>query len=445
MLQEFYKTTVVTKFIKYLLANEAVPLNRIIMDNDVMYKGCLYSYKSDILLCAQTGRFVGEKGNLGVVDYLRVREDLEVSDTQTMNIYVKNPVTNEVSWNERPLTVTDNVVDVDLYVEAKYYVVSSFEPFIKQINKTEVFNSNCNYYDPATHKALGKYLRYLNCYYGLNLSHLYNCYCGECKTNLQYSKSTENVIELESKTKKMLLIPIHFDTEYTIAIDCDVPLYYRAVFYNNGVVKDYTGQDYLHDYINESLNKRNSSQFIQPWVYKVSLGNALIKNPQMVQNLHAYDRYLYMMIEVPASVDSSVVVLEGDYAMDADSTTIDVDGVFDMPSKELGRALTSSISLLEKNDGITRPFADKLVQFLLRNTIDPRETIDENIVSVQKSCGYLPEHLGQWDNKLRYILYNSYKNSNTEDIDFSDVTGYIDSNMEKALRKGYLNLDSTSI
>ena len=433
MIQEFYKTTIVSKYIKYLLSRVAIPINRLIFDNDNMYAGCLYAHKDNILLCTKSGRFVGDRGTLGVVDYLRVRNELEVSNTAKMKVCIPTDQGNYTE-HEQDLTVTDNVVEAQLHYPAEFKVVNTFTPGVFKPGVTERFVSNCNYYDPQTHKALGRYLRYICNYYGLNLMHLYNCFCGEVLNTMQFSKDTNDVVTTQTDKTKILLIPIRYDETYTIAIDCDLPYMMKAILYNDGIIQDNRSQSPLHSLLMEDITVVNNSKFSNPITYSISL-----EGKENIETLHAYEKYLYLAIQIPADNESSVVVLEGDYTSNGNSSVVDYAGLNKCTLRDIGRILVSKLSLLSTNDGKNRPFADKLVQFLLGNTIDNREYIDDNVSNIEKRIGYIPEYSGQWDSTLQYILFSKYMSlSNREDVSMYDITGHVDSDVEKAVRKGYI-------
>lgn len=422
-----------------MLSQVAIPINRLIFDNDDMYEGCLYAYKDNVLLCTKSGRFIGERGSINVVDYLKVREELEASDTARMTVQI--PADKGYTEHDRPLTVTDNVVSAQLYTPAEFKVVNSFTPGVFSPGVTEVYTSNCNYYDAGTHKALGRYLRYISNYYGLNLMHLYNCFCGEVLTNLQFNTSTNDVVQLESKKSKMLLVPIRYGATYTIAFDCPLPFMMKAILYNDGVIQDANSQDYLHSYLNEAITVVNNSSFNAPFTYSISLSGK-----ENVEILHAYEKYLYLAIQIPAGNTSSLVVLEGDYLANGNTSVVDYTGLDKCTMQEIGRMLLSKISLLSVNENSHRPFSDKLVQFLLGNTIDNREYIDDNVANVEKKIGYVPEYQGQWDTTLQYILFTQYMRiSDRDDVNMYDITGHVDSDVERAVRKGYIVNDKQSI
>ena len=127
MKQEFFKTTLISKFIKQLLAKTPLPVYKLIYDNDEMVAGCLYTYKDKVLRCTKSGRFTGVRGTVNKLDYLTVQEPLFVNEGN-MNVYTFNENKNEFQFEEVPFAVTDDVVSIQLYTPAEFEVVSRFVP-----------------------------------------------------------------------------------------------------------------------------------------------------------------------------------------------------------------------------------------------------------------------------------------------------------------------------
>lgn len=445
MIQEFFKTTVISKFIKQLLAKSPVPIYKLIFDNDEMVKGCIYAYKDKILRCIESGRFTGIRGTLDVNNYLCVQEPLRVDDT-TMTTTVYDYVTDEYKYNEVPFAVTDDWVGVRMYTPAKFEIINQIEPDTYVPGVTETFRSNSTHYDEETHYRLGEYLRYLNNQYDLDLMPLYNCFTYKMATNLHLDGSYKNGFITTSDSRyKVYLIPIKFNKTYTIALDSDFPVKMKAVFYNKGVMTDSETQEYLPSYLNENVITYNNTQFSKPFTYTLSSAQTVWdidgKSVSYYKKLHNVERYLYLAIQVSASNNSSVVVLEGDYTHTSSLPIADVIGVeyTVSTSDEVSSMLTSNLSLLAQNDNQQHPFADKLIEYLLGNTIDTREYIDENVAAVEQAVDYNPKYRGMWDDNIRYILFERYmKLQPRDDLNFTDILGYVDSDIERAIRKGYL-------
>lgn len=453
MIQEFFKTTLISKFIKQLLANSPVPIYKLIFDNDDMVADCLYTYKDKLLRCTKSGRFKGVRGTLGRNDYLYVQEPLRVNEGSMTITTFKD---GEYRFTEAPFAVTDNVVNVQMHTEAEFDIVATLRPDTYVPGQTQVHISNINYYDEETHLKLGEYLRYLNNLYDLDLMPLYNCFNYKIANNVTLyqrreqqangeSRVVSGVSEIASSKTKTYLVPIKFDKTYTIALESSFPVKMKAVFYNNGIMTDPSGQLYLSDYLDEAVINYNSTQFSHPITYTLTNTQAVKTDADTSVSyysmLHKYERYLYLAIQVTSDNTSSLAVLEGDYTHLGNRSITDIMGI----EKDVNTAdavssmMTSRLSLLEVNDGVHHPFADKLIQYLLRNTIDTREYIDENVANIEKAVNYTPPYQGMWDDNLRYLLFERYmKLTKYDDLNFIDILGYVDSDIERAVRKGLI-------
>lgn len=469
MENRFYTSTVISKFIKYLLQRTPLPVYKLIYDNDDMIKGCVYTYKDKVLKCTKSGRFVGINGSADYQGYLYVMDDLKVHETYTPkgNIYDNGPDDEKryvgegigeggmQVWKESPtknsnykpqlvpFSVTDDYVSFRMYDIAEFEIVSTITPGTNTPGITQIYTSNSNYYDTMTHRYLGEYLRWLQNMYDLDLMGLYNCFNYEIAENITLRQDVPiGLIQVGSEKYKTYLVPIKFDRVYTIAIQSEFPVLLKSVFYNNGLVKDSKDQEYLNSYIDEPVICKNNSRFSEPFHYSLTYRNCRGNIEETYRNLYMYERYLYLAIQVPVNNNSSVVVIEGEYSGNESKIISDVYGLKKGVSTQqvISKMLTANLSLLSKNENQQKPFADKLIEYLLKNTIDTREYIDDNVSNVEKKIGYNPKYQGMWDDTLRYIIFNRYISlENRDDIDFEDILGYVDSDIEEAIRKGYIN------
>ena len=74
----------------------------------------------------------------------------------------------------------------------------------------------------------------------------------------------------------------------------------------------------------------------------------------------------------------------------------------------------SKLQLLALNTGISYPFADRLIEYLIMNVIVPNDTTPDNIRRLQKvmeDCGYTFQIDGIWEPKMQMILYDYLMNS----------------------------------
>ena len=177
---EFFKNTIESKFIKYLLSYTPLPIFPTISSDDTMIEGCIYIYKDKILKCTKTGRFNGINANEFIDDHLYVNEYVLTTDndyvlshynpkTRNYDIYLPdegkqggryyNNKTGQWIDSGIPgiggLTVTDDLVRYYCRPVGEYKILDDFAFGQSVPNITQRFVSNVSYYDPKTHRFLG--------------------------------------------------------------------------------------------------------------------------------------------------------------------------------------------------------------------------------------------------------------------------------------------------
>ena len=81
------------------------------------------------------------------------------------------------------------------------------------------------------------------------------------------------------------------------------------------------------------------------------------------------------------------------------------------------------------------PYSNNLIEYLLRNTIDNNDTIENNIKFVQDKFNIVSftgsdEYPGYWSKSMRPVVYNKYlENKKSSNI---DVNGYVDKKIENS-------------
>lgn len=455
MKQEFFKSNLEAKFIKYLLSYTPLPMIPTISSDDLIIKGCTYIYKNKILKCTKSGMFAGINSNSYFEDHLYVAEWVYTTDddyvvhhynpeTKTFDIYLPDEGKEGGKYpGIGGLTVTDDVIRYQYrpMAEVEYVGDFIFGNYIPNI--TQKFISNTSYYDTQTHRFLGEYLRCLRDIYDIDLMGLYNCFDFDVADNFYLTKT--NITEGTNSKVKVLLIPIKFNKNYTICIDSDFPVYVRPVFYDEYLLKDSNGSS-LSDLITSSATKYNNLQFLNPVSYSVSnfMGIETEEQEALSTTLQSWEKYLYLAIQLDANNDSSIVVVEGNYTNTAQHYISDVSLLSHMSSTQIANIFRSNLSLMQSNDGKQYPYAEKLISYLLKYTIDNREEIDDNVANIEKAIKYDPPlanfYPGIWDNDLRYVLYNKYLNiSNVDYIDKLDILGFVDRDIENAVQKGMIH------
>lgn len=480
MTQEFFKSNIESKFIKYLLSYTPLPIFPTISSDDTMIQGCIYIYKDKILECTKTGRFNGLNANSFIDDHLYVNEYVLSTDddyvlshwnpeTRNYDIYLPDEgkqggyyYSNEQGkWINSGipgiggLTVTDDVVRYYYRPVAEYKILDDFAFGQYVPNVTQRFISNVSYYDPQTHRFLGEYLRCLRDIYGLDLMGLYNCFDYDSASNFKLTQT--GIVESEPLKEKVLLVPIKFNKTYTIALDCDFPVFVKSVFYDGVLLKDSEGKDFSN-LLQENVTRYNGLRFNSPVTYSVTnnteIDSQVDESSEEYQRLYAeklvtdrtlqeHEKYLYLAIQLPKTNSSSIVVIEGNYSTVASNYITSAEGINKLSDRQLSEVFRSELSLLQSNTQTQIPYADKLIAYLLQYTIDCREEIDENVARIETKIGYDPTlkdfYKGIWDTDLRYALYNRYMGlDNIDYIEKLDILGFVDRDIDNAVQKGLI-------
>ena len=318
----------------------------------------------------------------------------------------------------------------------------------------KTYNSAQGWYDSDTHKYLGDYLRYLRDEKSLNLMPYYNCYndteltdvyidpfdlrvilCSDdkvkdesgklvpkicpktsglfCGQRLRYTSASTYTFG-STKGYKVVAVPVKFDTTYTVAVDSYSPVALRGIIYNkeDGMIKEYkkypekSSVTYYSDYLNHSFVNIPCSRFSDPFTYRIDLVSVSddVLSKERKKELYSRRNDLYMILQLPSTVDSSIVVLEGDYT----SKTSDNDVSF---TQDAAWGNPHKLSLLYYNTGVSYAFSDRLIEYLLLNVISQDETLSTNIARVQRSISEIfPEYrdliakhraaVGVWDDRI---------------------------------------------
>jgi hypothetical protein len=251
---------------------------------------------------------------------------------------------------------------------------------------------------------------------------------------------------------KIYMLPIKLFENYTIAIDCYQGIELFCGFYNERLDTSETARDLLK----KTYTKVPKTLFNQPFIYDklnkkywdwwddntligtgTSASNTMSDTTRIVRGEVAMrESELKLFIKVPATNTSSIVVLEGDYRNFNDSlyTVSDKNGWqyfnnstvanFETNKTEKASALPdlnsrefkpiSKLQLLALNTGISYPFADRLVEYLIANVIMSNDSTPDNIKRLQKvmeDCGYSFQIEGIWEPKMQMILYDYLMNS----------------------------------
>lgn len=421
MYQEFFKHTIVSDFIKQLVATTPIPTYNTISKGDTLIKDCLYVYQSSVVKCIRSG-ILGIDGR---------------------------------------------------YVTLSPYIFPNKYPKCSQ-----TFSSVYDYYDTDTHIALGNLLRVYRDVYGVNLMPFYNCYSGLYASGISIKNKTVKLVEKTGY--KVIQVPIKFNKTYTIAIDSNSSLNLAPALIHKGKLVSIQQADETIDLTSElckfdgAVKEYTYSSFKLPFTYR--LDNTSLFYQQ-------YERDLYLLIEVKLSNNSSIVVLEGDYTnldrksnlnkkaknqitaelnyLDSQDSLTDEESsrlfnlekqlniisrinkyvfntayIENIDDSELNQFMLSDLSLLQFNNNISYPFSNRLLEYLLLNVIDKHDDIAGNSRRIQEKLNIEDKsgiYKDVWSELLRKIVYDKYMSSDkTKKL---DITGFIDKDTEKYIMR----------
>lgn len=398
-MQKFFTNTLINKFIKQLLRNTPIPLYDTVAIGSYIIKDCTYIFRYNIIRCTRSG-------------------------------YI----------TETP-EETSGLFDI-----IKPYAFGTYDPKI-----TEKFISKYSYYDSETHQQLGQYLRCIRDIYEIDLMPFYNCFSYKTVANIDLTNSFPYI---GNTSDRVIFVPIKFNKTYTIAMDCPSEVKIRSIIYDQYGIVNLSNSaipNYLTQYLDPEVITYQNLSFSQPITYSISIAG---NNDQVSSKidpalsiasstLYNYQKYLYLAIQYPAEVTTSIAVLEGDYTQNTTSTIINAENITSITSQYLNNICLSKLSLLSFNNRAIYAFSDRLVEYLLLNVITSQETISNNITRVQENIGLpiLYQNAGIWSNDIRYYIYSNYisKNLISKKIPVTDINGFIDVDIERALMRGELS------
>lgn len=351
--------------------------------------------------------------------------------------YVKNKENGSCTWK----TIADP------------YLYNIFVP-----NETKNYVIKNNIYDYYTHEYLGEYLRFIRDFHNVDLMPLYNCFsdhiCNNIELTFDIGKEDKKSITFSGSNPeyKIYMLPVKLFQKYTIAIDCQQK--YELCC---GIYGKYLDTREVFRQIPGKTYKKVMGQFNKPILYdlaellpsKLAIGSDADKKQweETMTWLAKNECDLKLFIKLPASNNSSITVLEGDYRSWNDSYGVWKNKVqnktvlnFDASDECLSNSnlkLITPLQLLKFNTSKSYPFADRLIEYLLGNAITPLDEIADNIKRVQTIAlknGQVNKADGIWTDKLQKILY-SFMNSEelaqgAKKETNHDILGYVDKDVE---------------
>ena len=331
---------------------------------------------------------------------------------------------------------------------------------LKIRNYTKNLKIQNNVYDSYTHEYLGDYLRFQRDYRNINLMPLYNCFSNtlcprlnisfdvvedviDSATNKVAKKGYVAKFDTRETNYKIYMIPIKLFQKYTIAIDCFTDVEVCCGFYGKyqyGSAYDAIAEDTYRCF--------NSMLFNKPVLYDPMVGLKKYLDPRHPLEIAQHETDLKLFIKLPISNKSSIVILEGDYTEYTPSTIIKHSPTnddnfivvnnhtqvnFDGDLDENIKHLVTPLQLLAQNTGISYPFADRLIEYLVGNAVTPVDDISDNIKRAKKvinaKTNALRDDEGVWEEIMQLILYNYASNNFNVRINH-DILGYVDKDTE---------------
>lgn len=305
--------------------------------------------------------------------------------------------------------------------------VYSFGEPVPNLTKNLIINSSV--YDSYTHNYLGDFLRFIRDYHKLDLMPLYNCFSNESPYNLRFTLdvplkkkdgSDDNYyfkVNTSSTLYKYYIVPIKFDTTYNIAIESQLPYEICAMIYMGSERIKLSNQ-----LMRETYKLVKNSRFSNPYTFEVSGSD--VKKPRCNNLRYSdYEENLRLLIKLPSSVKTSITIIEGKLTNtkpygsripskivynEEDSIKL-ADGTYVRPDYT-DLVPSTNLSLLSINDGNSYPFADRLVEYLLRNAINNTEKLQYNISRVQSKLypqfGEFKGFYDVWNMDINYRIHD---------------------------------------
>ena len=319
------------------------------------------------------------------------------------------------------------------YEDGEFKKIANYVYNFPILNFTRNLVINSSTYDLYTHKYLGDYLRFMRDYNNLDLMSMYNCFTGEeprriylqdqnGKDGIEISSDYRFKINTDDNNYNYYLVPVKFDQTYTIALSSNIKYDLACILYNDTFISATP-----EELIKESYMHVDGSLFTEPFTYSTKWG--CTKDLELWRK----EKDLMLLIKLPKLIDTSIVILEGNYT--ACSNIVD-GGLYGEMITNVGEGANkyfSKLSLLSVNDKLNHPLASRLIEYLLGQAITNIDHISRNIEYVQNMVYKegMKGFYGVWDNELHYNIYQKTLNSDLikgQNLKYSNLIMTNDSN-----------------
>lgn len=393
MFQKFYSDNLISRFIKCLLWDTYVPTVDIWRPGKAIVKGLTYVTYDKYIAVANKDFIPNSKTGPGP----RVSTDKDSNGEPYFEI-------------------------IEPYIPGRFYR-----------GITSNIKSNSSLYDSLTHYGLGQYLRMVRDLYELDLMPYYNCFDGTVSDKIRVNKVTiddlvKDKLISDNTVKdnlKVYLVPIKFNQGYTIYFNSSVPFRIKPVYYN-GITVTEVKENSNNGSVQSTLIRHCSKT--EPAYYSLIEGaESLVYEEASAKML---EDYLYLLVQVPSNLNSSLVVLEGDYR--GVKPYLTGESIYKLPVKYLDDFKTK----LENGEGeepadyllsefdlnkIFKPFSsltlttgstnyafnDRLVEYLLYSPVINRDRVRDNILRVQENIS---------SDKAEKLIGSKYRDIYIKDI-----------------------------
>lgn len=467
-MQEFNKVSTTSNFIKELLNTTYLPVIRTVQAGDYIIEGRTYIYKCDIIRCDKTGYVLpypdstlspkavfhqigeytfGEKNGKLCTNFTSNHEGYDSLTHERLGDYLRAlrdmyglnlmPMYNCFSRNSLAQyhIFTDGIRKTHYNYHTKLYKVpirfnTDYTICIENVGKTT--------FAPAFIR--NEHLVTLNkTDIGDNID----------VTNRYISLHTTDVISTYSGMRFFDPIVIRFNNipetrtvEYTVSSNdveyIKVELSALDSTTNPQALGWYVQSDNIYEPTTDTNVDLSKTYYIKADILSTSYYTYDIEDVHCAM-YDSIEDIFYMLIQVPESFDSNIVVLEGDYRNTQSDKYYNQLDIRNYPENYLDKLFTHDIRLMRMNVPQVIPFSDTLIQFLLWNAIDNLDTINLDMDRLLKSLANLylnPDekyYANYWYFRYREILSRYSKHNQLEYID--DNYGYVTSDVEALLSR----------
>lgn len=250
------------------------------------------------------------------------------------------------------------------------------------------------------------------------------------------TKNIENELKQEkTKDYKTYQVPIKLNKSYSISIDNADYTTITPAFIKEDHLLELTDKEniispteYILDGSLDNIKRYLNLSYNKPILYSLNVNES---DPKYQKMFEEYEKYLYLLIQVPVYNESSLFVIEGNY------TNTNCNNIYSseepISNNELNEKLISGLSSQLFNVGYRYPFSNRLIEYLLLNVIDSRDEIGDNIELVQSLISKQDPN-GIWDNNLRRNVFDYCQYSKF--IKHQDLNGFGDKDVEKLINRG---------